>query len=177
MLFRSFSVALAKSNTNYSNCFYYNSLSAAWGEGQWNVGSWGYTGNSAFYPANTKISITTVNNMNVYSTVSMIDTANSLIYFQDYVQYKFPNVYSGHVSSNSVTIFLENYGQNKYNVNSFISINDDITTPNNSVNKIISINENTIMVENTFSTLYSSNVMISIEKTFESNNLSIYVSV
>lgn len=172
-----FSVSLIKSNTNYSNCFVYNSLSS-WGEGYWNKGFWGYTGNTAFpYTANTNIFIKTYNNMNVYSTVSRVDVANSLIYFNDYIQYKFPNLYSGQVFSNSVIIFEENYGQTKYNVNTFISVNDDISTPNNSVNKIIEIDGNIIYVENTFSTIYTSNVYITIEKTLESNNLSIYASV
>lgn len=151
-------LSVVKSNTNYSNCFSYST-------------------NSDKFVANSRIFISTNNAMNVYSTITYNDSANSKLYLDSYVQYIYPNVYTGLVSSNTISIQTEEYIEPKYTQESFIFVNDSILTPNNSINKIISIANNILYFQNNFTNQYTDTaVMVGVIKDISSNNSTTYIS-
>lgn len=115
---------------------------------------------------------------NIYSTISEIDNVNSILTLNDSVQYKFPNVYNGYTSANSIIITKGNYPGNKYTVNTFIKIGDDISIGNNIVT-IQNISNNIIyfpiILEQTGNITQTANV--SVIKNLTSNNITIYTTV
>jgi hypothetical protein len=168
-------LSLISSNTNYSNSFYvyYESY---WGDDDWGNQSWGTAGASNF-EVNTKINIITTNNMNVYSIVTSIDTANDVFTIADHVQYKFPAIYSGYTNSNTIIVVNDNYPEDKYSVNAFISIDDTIVLGQNS-NKIVNISNNIIYFSSSlFATGNSSNLIsMTLTKDLTSSNILLYTT-
>jgi len=166
-------VSLRTSNTNYSNSFdiFYES---GWGDDDWGNDSWGTSGSTNF-DVNTIINIISTNNMNVYSKVVSIDTANDIFTIEDNIQYNFPAIYSGYTSSNTINVIKENYPEDKYSVNTFISIDDTVVIGNNS-NKIIKISNNIIYFSNSlYSTGNSSNlVSMTVIKDLITSNVLLY---
>ena len=148
-------LTLISNGTNFSNTFSYSS--------------------NTTLSNNISLLAITNNNMNLYSKISSINTVSKIIRFNEFIQYKFQNIYSGHVSSNSVTIFIENYPNTRYNSNSFISVGDNFII-NSDINKVIQISNNVIYFSNNFSNNYSSNINFSVSKNLVSNNISIYTS-
>lgn len=132
----------------------------------------------SLFSANSIISIIGYNNFNIYSTIKNINNIDSELTLKDYVQYKFPNVYSGYTSSNSVIITKNNYTDNKYSVNTFIGIGDNISIGNNSIT-IDNIINNTLYFTNTLNTsgnvAYPSNVTVI--KNLTSNKIITYTTV
>jgi hypothetical protein len=167
-------LTLRNSNTIYSNTFYL-SVESGWGDESWGDESWG-TAASSNVATNTKIAIITTNNMNVYSTITAVDLLNDIITIENNIQYIFPNVFRGYSNSNTVIVVQENYPEDKYSINTFISINDTISI-GNTTDKIINISNNILYLSNTqqyqfgnFDNLFN----ISIEKQLISNNIILY---
>lgn len=132
------------------------------------------------FSVNTQIYIAGPTNLTVYSTIIDIDTDNNLLILDDFVQYKFPNVYSGYTQANSIIITnRNNYNINKYSMNTFISIGDAISTPNNSPQEIINIANNIIYFTNQLNlsgnTLNSEN--ITVIKELSSNSIKTIATV
>ena len=87
--------------------------------------------NLSYFSENDSIFIETQNDMNVYSTITNIDEANSIFTLLQPKQYKFSNLYSGFADSNTVTITQEHYPETKYGVNTFIYVGDSIRLSGN----------------------------------------------
>lgn len=131
----------------------------------------------SIFTANSKISITGNNNLYIYSTINSIDSLNSTIELEDYIQYKFPNVYNGYTDSNTIIVTRNNY-TDKYSMNTFISVGDNISMGTN----IITIDriENNILY---FPVILDpagdeqNTANVSIIKNLESNNIITYTTV
>lgn len=123
---------------------------------------------------NINLSIETSNNMNVFSTITSVNTQNSLITLKDFVQYKFPNVYSGTISNNEITITSENYPEPRYNVSSLLTINDNLII-GNTINRVIGISNNIISCANSFANTIS-NGIFTVSKSLTSNLISTQIS-
>jgi hypothetical protein len=132
----------------------------------------------SLFSANSIIAIRGYNNFNIYSTIKHINNIDGELTLKDYVQYKFPNVYNGYTSSNSVIITTNNYNDNKYAMNTFIGIGDDISIGNNIIT-IDNIINNTLYFTNTLDP--SGNVEqtanVTIIKNLTSNNIITYTTV
>jgi hypothetical protein len=128
---------------------------------------------------NTYLKITTQNLMNVYSSIESIDTANSIIYLSDFIQYKYSNIYNGTASANSI-IIEQDFNNQNYSVNTFIFIGDYVTISGNNY-QIINKNENILYFSsNTNMELLANTAnsqMITITKPLLSNNITKYLSV
>lgn len=105
----SFNVSLRSSSNNFSNTLIANS-------------------NTTGILANDRISITTYNNMNVYSTVKSV--VNNHIYLYQNIQYKYINLFSGYVTTNVVTLLVANFTNPlliyNFSANTFASIGDSV---------------------------------------------------
>ena len=130
----------------------------------------------SIFSVGSEIGFIGYNNFNVYSTVKYINTIDSKLILDDYVQYKFPNVFSGYTQANTVVI-------SKYNntgSNASMGIGDDISIGNNIITiENIDTSNNIlyfpISLESTGSELHTANV--SIIKKLTSNNIIKYTTV
>ena len=132
------------------------------------------------FTVNTNISIIGPTNFNVYSTISSLDVSNNVLFLENYIQYKFPNVYSGYTQGNTIIITNDNnYNSNKYSMNTFINIGDSISTPNTADEEILNIVDNIIYFTNQ---LYQSGnsaypTEIAVTKELSSNTITTYTTV
>jgi hypothetical protein len=132
------------------------------------------------FTVNTHIYISGPTNLNVYSTIANINIDSNLLTLTDFVQYKFPNVYSGFTQGNTIILTNgNNYNIDKYSVNTFIHVGDAISTPNNSPQEIINISNNIIYFTNQLNlngnTLNPTN--ITVIKELLSNTITTYTTV
>jgi hypothetical protein len=132
------------------------------------------------FTVNTHIYISGPTNLNVYSTIANINIDSNLLTLTDFVQYKFPNVYSGFTQGNTIILTNgNNYNIDKYSVNTFIHVGDAISTPNNSPQEIINILNNIIYFTNQLNlngnTLNPTN--ITVIKELLSNTITTYTTV
>jgi hypothetical protein len=132
------------------------------------------------FTVNTNISIIGPTNFNVYSTISSLDVSNNVLFLENHIQYKFPNVYSGYTQGNTIIITNDNnYNSNKYSMNTFINIGDSISTPNTADEEILNIVDNIIYFTNQ---LYQSGnslypTQITVTKELSSNTITTYTTV
>jgi hypothetical protein len=132
----------------------------------------------SIFSIGSKIAIIGYNNFNIYSTVNDINTIDSELILDDYVQYKFPNVFNGYTQAN--TIIISKYNYTGSNANASIGIGDDISMGNNIVtienidfaNNILYFPVN---LELTGTALNTANVTII--KNLTSNNIIKYTTV
>lgn len=132
----------------------------------------------SLFSANSIIAIKGYNNFNIYSTIKYINNIDNELTLKDYVQYKFPNVYNGYTNSNSVIITTNNYNDNKYAMNTFIGIGDDISIGNNIIT-IDNIINNTLYFTNTLDPTgnMEQTANVTIIKNLTSNNIITYTTV
>lgn len=141
-----------------------------------------YIGTSAninsILSVNNNIYITGDTNLNLYSTIKTINS-NNIIELSDYVQYKYPNVYNGYTSSNTVIITNENYNDAKYALSAFVFIGDSIILANNNINTIINITGNVLYFANSLNQSGNTSITanVTLIKSLTSNNITIYRSV
>lgn len=168
-------LSLIPSTTNYSNTFNID-YQSYWGDDVWGSETWGTAGASNL-SINDKIKLVTNNNMNVYSTVLSIDWINDTVTLSDNIQYKFPSIYNGYTNSNTIIVMKENYPENKYSVNTFISIGDTVTLGLNS-SEVINISNNILYFSSTLSQTGNSSNLISmtVSKNLTTNNISLYTT-
>lgn len=128
--------------------------------------------NTSIFTQNSYIKITSNNNMNLFSVIKSIDSSNNTIYLKDYLQYKYPNVFSGYTVANSIIVTKINYGSG---ISNFISLNDNILIGNNSAN-VINISNNILYFANTLFTSGNSALtsLITVNKDLKSNNITLY---
>jgi hypothetical protein len=132
------------------------------------------------FTVNTHIYISGPTNLNVYSTIANINIDSNLLTLTDFVQYKFPNVYSGFTQGNTIILTNgNNYNIDKYSVNTFIRVGDAISTPNNSPQEIINIANNIIYFTNqlNLSGNTSNSAYITVIKELLSNTITTYTTV
>ena len=131
------------------------------------------------FSANDRIYITGDTNLNVYSTIARV-YSNTVVLLQDYVQYKYPNVYNGYTVSNTIVLTNNNYTDTKYSMNTFVSIGDSITLQNNSTsNVIINIIGNTLYFSQNLEQIgtNTNTANVTLIKSLTSNNVTTYISV
>jgi hypothetical protein len=135
---------------------------------------------SSIFSVNTKIYIEGPTNLNVCSIISSVNNDSNLITLNDGIQYKYPNIYYGYTQANSIIITNDNnYNDTKYSVNTFISIGDSITTPNNAAEIIVGITNNILYFTNILnpSGNSSNSENITVVKELSSNIITIYTTV
>jgi hypothetical protein len=132
------------------------------------------------FAVNDRIAISE-SNFYVYSTISNINETSNEITLSDYIQYKFPNVYNGYTSSNSIAVLLNNYKSSRYDILSLVGIGDiiDMGTNIDSIVTGIDTDNNILYFANDLNQSGSRAVTanISVTKELVSNNITIFKTV